>query len=129
MDVSRAFFIWGDTLDGDGEAGFAATDRIRNGWMRFRDIFPFLTSRALPLEMKGRVYASCVRSSMTYGNETMPLLTDVGLKFGRAVVQIILCNVYLFSLLSISLINLYLFHVYLDIHVKKDETRWEYEIW
>ena len=42
----------------------AATARIRNGWMKFQKLLPFLTSRAPPLEMKGRVYASCVRSSM-----------------------------------------------------------------
>ena len=42
-----------------------------------------------PLEMKGRVYASWVRSSMSYGNETMPLLVDVGLKFARAEMQMI----------------------------------------
>ena len=48
------------------------TARIRNGWMKFRELLPFLTSRATPLEMKGRVYASCVRSSMIYGSE--PLL-------------------------------------------------------
>ena len=48
---------------------------------------PFLTSRAPPLEMKGRVYASCVRSSMTYGSETRPLIVDVGLKFERAEMQ------------------------------------------
>ena len=41
----------------------------------------FLTSRAPPLEMEGRVYASCVRSSMIYGSDTRPLLADVGLKF------------------------------------------------
>ena len=28
--------------------------------------------------MKGRVYVSCVRSSMAYGSETRPLLVDVG---------------------------------------------------
>ena len=49
----------------------AATARIRNGWMKFR------------------VYASCVRSSMTYGSETRPLLVDVGLKFERAEMQMI----------------------------------------
>ena len=27
-----------DTLDGDGGADLAATDRIRNGWMKFPDI-------------------------------------------------------------------------------------------
>ena len=39
--------------------------------------------------MKIRVYASCVRSSMTYGSETRPLLVDVGLKFERAEMQMI----------------------------------------
>ena len=73
----KSFCYLGDTLDG---ADLAATARIRNGWMKFRELFPFLTSRAPPLEMKGRVYASCVRSSMTYGSETRPLLVDVGLK-------------------------------------------------
>ena len=70
-----SFCYLGDTLDGDGGADLAATARIRNGWMK--------------LEMKGRVYASCVRSSMTYGSETRPLLVDVGLKFERAEMQMI----------------------------------------
>ena len=73
----KSFCYLGDTLDGDGGADIADTARIRNGWMKFREILPFLTSRAPPLEMKGRVNASCVRSSMTYGSETMPLLVDV----------------------------------------------------
>ena len=74
----------GDTLDGDSGADLAATTKIRNGWMKFREIMPFLTSRAPPLEMKGQVYASCVRSSMIYGNETILLLVDVVLTFERA---------------------------------------------
>ena len=49
----------------------------------------YLTSRAPPLEMQGRVYASCVRSSMIYGSETRPLLVDVGLKFERAELHMI----------------------------------------
>ena len=63
---------------GDGGADLAATTRIRNGWIKLRELLPFLTSRAHPVEMKGRVYASCVRSSMTDGSETRPLLVDVG---------------------------------------------------
>ena len=55
--------------------------------MKFRELFSFLTARAPPLEMKGRVYASCV--SMTYGSETRPLLIDVGLKFERAEMKMI----------------------------------------
>ena len=57
--------------------------------MKFRDYLPFITSRASPLEMKCRVYASCVRSSITYGSETRPLIVDVGLKFERAEMQMI----------------------------------------
>ena len=34
--------------------------------------------------MKGRVYASGVRSSMTYGRETRGLLADDGSTFERA---------------------------------------------
>ena len=43
--------------------------------------------------MKGRVYASCARSSKTYGSETRPLLDDVG--FERSDMQMIrwMCGV------------------------------------
>ena len=77
----KSFCYLGDTLDGIGGVDLAATARIRNGWMKFRELLPFFTSRATPLDMKARVYASCVRSSLTYGSETMPLTADVGLKF------------------------------------------------
>ena len=85
----KSFCYLGDTLDGDGGVDLAATAGIKNGWMKFRELLSFLTSRAPPLEMKGRVYASCVRSSMVYGSETRPLLVDVGLKFERADMQMI----------------------------------------
>ena len=57
----------------------------------------WLLISAPPLKMKGRVYASCVRSSMTYGSETRPLLVDVGLKFERAEMQMIrwICGIYI----------------------------------
>ena len=85
----KSFCYLGDTLDGDGGADLAATSRIRNGWMKFRELLSFLTSRAPPLKMNGRVYASCVRSSVTYGSETRSLLGDVRLKFERAEMQMI----------------------------------------
>ena len=37
-------------------------------------VLSFLTPRAPPLEMNGRVYVCCVKSIMPYGSETMPLL-------------------------------------------------------
>ena len=41
----KSFCYLGDTLDG---ADLAATARIRNGWMKFRELLPFLTSRDDP---------------------------------------------------------------------------------
>ena len=91
--------LW-DTLDGDGGADLAATVRIRKGWKKFRELLPFLTSklpryRCVSLLVYCSLYASCVRSSRTYGSETMPLLSDVALKFERAEMQIIrwMCGV------------------------------------
>ena len=39
----------GDALDVDGRADLAATTRIRNEWMKFRELCPFLLSRVPPL--------------------------------------------------------------------------------
>ena len=83
----KSFCYLGDTLGG---ADLAATARIRNGFMK---LLPALTSRAPPLEMKGRVYASCVKSSMTDGSDTRSFLAVLGLKFDRAEMQMIRWNV------------------------------------
>ena len=40
----KSFCYLGNTLDGDGGADIAATARIRNGWIKFRELLPFLTS-------------------------------------------------------------------------------------
>ena len=59
-DCVEFLFIW-ETLDGDGGADLSATARIRNRWIMFQELFPFLISRAPPLEMKRRTYASEAR--------------------------------------------------------------------
>ena len=86
----KSLYYLGDTFDGDGRADLAATARIINGWMKFQELLSLLTSRAPPLEMKGRVYASCVRSNMTYRSGTRLLLVDVGLKYEKAEMQMII---------------------------------------
>ena len=54
-ECAKSFCYLGDTLDGDGGVDLTVIARIRNGWMKFRELLPFLTSRAPPLEKKGRV--------------------------------------------------------------------------
>ena len=39
-ELVKSFCYLGDTLDGDGGADLAATARIRNGCMKFREILP-----------------------------------------------------------------------------------------
>ena len=63
----KSFCYLGDTLDGDDGVDIASTSRIRRGWMMFWELLSFLTPRVPPQVMKGRGYASCVRSSMPYG--------------------------------------------------------------
>ena len=55
--------------------------------MKFRELFPFRTDSASLLEMKDQVNTSCARSIIIYGNETRPLLADVGLLFVRVDMQ------------------------------------------
>ena len=44
--MCKELLLSGDTLNGDGGVGLAATARIRNRWMKFRELLQFLTFRA-----------------------------------------------------------------------------------
>ena len=54
------FCYLGDMLSVDGDADAAVDARIRIGWM-FR-----LSNKDVSLIMRGRLYSSCVRSSMLH---------------------------------------------------------------
>jgi len=60
----------GDMLSLDGDADAATEARIRIGWNKFRQLVPLLTNRDISLIRRGRMYRSCVRSSMQHGSET-----------------------------------------------------------
>jgi len=60
-------------LSVDGDADAAAEARIRIGWNKFRQLVPLLTNKDVSLIMRGRLYSSCVRSSMLHGSETWPV--------------------------------------------------------
>ena len=86
--VKRVCYL-GDTLDGDGGAHLAATARIRNRWIKFRELLPFLTSRAPPVgDERSSVCQLCQKQ---HGGEARPLLVDLGVKFERAEMQMIRC--------------------------------------
>ena len=59
-----------DMLSVDGDADAAVEARIRIGWNKFMQLVPLLTNKDVSLIMRGRLYSSCVRSSMLHGSET-----------------------------------------------------------
>jgi len=62
-----------DMLSVDGDADAAVEARIRIGWNNFRQLVPSPTNRDISLIRRGRLYSSCVRSSMLHGSETWPV--------------------------------------------------------
>ena len=46
---------------------------MKTAWKKFKDLLPVLSSCHLSFKSRGRVYSSCVRSSMLHASETWPL--------------------------------------------------------
>ena len=65
-------------LSVDGDADAAVEARIRIGLNKFRQLVPLLTNKDVSLIMRGRLYSSCVRSSMLHVYETWPVRKKCG---------------------------------------------------
>ena len=66
----KSFCYLGDRLNASVGSKAAVTARTRIGWIKFRESGELLYGRKFSLKMRGRIYQSCVRSAMLYGNET-----------------------------------------------------------
>jgi len=53
-------------LSVDRDADAAAETRIRIGWNKFMQLVPLHTNKDIPLIVRGRLYSSCVWSSMLH---------------------------------------------------------------
>jgi len=51
------FCYLGDMLSVDGDADATVENRIRNGWNKFRQLVPLLTSKDISLKVRG----SCMK--------------------------------------------------------------------
>jgi len=76
-------------LSVDGDADSAVKARIRIGWNKFRQLVPLLTSKDVSLIMRGRLYSSCVRSSMLHGSETWPVTKENVVAIQRAEMRMV----------------------------------------
>ena len=82
-------------LSVDGDADAAVEARIRIGWNKFRQLVPLLTNKDVSLIMIGRLYSSCVRSSMLHGSETWPVRKENVVALQRAEMRMVrwMCGV------------------------------------
>ena len=85
----KTFCYLGDTLDAKGGADSAIKARIRSGWRKFRELSPFLTSKAPSHKLKGMVYTACVRTTMIYGSETWAMRSDHEQQLERAEMRMV----------------------------------------
>jgi len=88
------FCFLGDMLSVDGDADAAVEARIRIGWNKFRQLVPLLTNKDVSLIMRGRLYSSCVQSSM-HGSETWNIRKENVVALQRAEMRMVkwMCGV------------------------------------
>jgi len=73
LELVDKFCYLGDMLSADGDADATVETRIRIEWNKFRQLVPLLNNKDISLSVRGRLYSSCVRSSMLHGSETWPV--------------------------------------------------------
>ena len=62
-------------LSVDGDVDAAVETKIQVGQNKFRQLVPLLT-KDISLIVRGKLYGSCVQSSMLHGSETWPVRKD-----------------------------------------------------
>jgi len=82
-------------LDADGGCDSAVTARVRSAWKKFCEYLPILSRTGFSLKLKGKVYATCVRSCLMHGSETWPMNVQHELKMNRTEINMIrwMCGV------------------------------------
>ena len=70
-------------LDADRGCDSAVTARVRSALKKFCEYLPILTGKEFSLRLKGKVYATCVRSCLMHGSETWPMKVQHELKMNH----------------------------------------------
>ena len=74
LEVVVSFCYLGDILSAAGGCELTTTPHVKTTWKKFKELIPVLSSRHLSFKTRGRVYSSCVQSTMLHASETWPLL-------------------------------------------------------
>jgi len=68
--TAGAFCYLRNRINASGGCEAAVTARTGIDWMKFREYGEILHRKRYSLKLKGKIYRSCVRSVILYGNET-----------------------------------------------------------
>jgi len=75
------------SVDGDADAAVGTRSQIE--WNTFRQLVPLLTNNDISSIVRGRLYSSCVRSSMLHGSETWPVRKENEVALQQAEMRIV----------------------------------------
>jgi len=95
LELVDKFCYPGDMLSADGDADAAVEARIRIGWNQFRQLVPLLTNKDVSLITRGRLYSSCVCTSVLHESETWPVRKENVVALQRAKMRMVrwMCGV------------------------------------
>ncbi len=89
MEKVSSFCYLGDVLDAREEWTRLWTARVRCGWNIFSDLTPILMVKGASWRLKGRLYESCVRSTILYRSETWAVMVEHARKLERTEMRMI----------------------------------------
>jgi len=73
VELVDKFCYLGNMLSVNGDADAAVQTRTLIGWNKLRQLVPLLTNKDISLIVRGRLYSSCVQSSMLHGSKNWPI--------------------------------------------------------
>jgi len=113
-------------LDADGGCDSAVTARVRSAWEKFREYLPILTGKGFSSKLKGKVYATCVRSCLMHGSETWPMKVEHELTMNRTEMSMItwMCGVKLNERKESEELGELLGLEPVSLKIKKSRLRW-----
>ena len=79
----------GDTIEAGGGVEAALRSRIKKAWSKFRELGPILMRKGMSLKVKGKVYNTCVRSTLLYGSETWAVKVEQEQRLQRTEMQMV----------------------------------------
>jgi len=89
LELVDKFCYLSDMLSIDGDADASVETRIRTVWNKFRQLVPLLTNKDISLTVRGRLYSSCVQSSILHGSQTWPTQKENEVALQRAEMRMV----------------------------------------